>query len=102
MTKRKKLERRELSPKEVDALVEDLDEFFKEDYPLSFSSPESSNVAGAEYDPSTQQLTVTFKTGKSYGYAPFEEKLWVEFEQAESKGGFFAARVRPFFTGRAK
>lgn len=73
------------------------------DYPRSFRSPESSNVKGAHYDPDTQLLTVEFNTGtgKEYGYAPFPEEEWREFLEAESKGKFFSARVRPFFTGRA-
>lgn len=72
------------------------------DYPLSFSSPESSNVAGADYDSETEMLSVTFKDSKSYAYAPFPENLWREFTQATSKGKFFAERVRPFFQGKAK
>lgn len=67
---------------------------------LSFDSPESSNVAGADYDPQTQTLRIRFK-----GHDGEEERsytgtcditLWQDFLQAPSKGSFFAGNIKPF------
>jgi hypothetical protein len=72
--------------------------------PLSFDSPDSAMIIRAEYDPTTQVMTVEFKRPGSnvYVYGGIEPKLWQDFEQAASKGTFFARRIRPLYVGRAK
>lgn len=104
-----KSQEKRLKRRQIKKLVADLaavGEEWQEDIPLDFDSPLSSNVVGANYDPTTKCMTVGFrdkKTGKttsSYAFNPIEPELWAEFVQAGSKGGFFAARIRPFHQGR--
>lgn len=71
----------------------------EDDTPLGFDSPESRTITAASYDPENAILTVHFKTGKTYSYSNFPPDLWREWVQAESKGSFFAAHVRPMFSG---
>lgn len=76
------------------------------DVPLTFQSPESSNIARAEYDPDCRQLSVEFKrqdkgASVTFLYPGFPLSLWIEFFQADSKGKFFASRIRPLYTGTA-
>lgn len=66
--------------------------------PLAFSSPGSSTVKAASYDPRTRTLTVEFTTAR-YQYPNVDVLLWEEFLDAESKGGYFSARIRPMFAG---
>lgn len=61
---------------------------------LSFESPASSNIDGATYNPTTQELVVKFHGGRSYRYHGVPRDLWDAFEDAESKGHFFAARIK--------
>lgn len=72
--------------------------------PLSFDSPDSTMIARAEYDPTTETMTVEFKRpgANVYTYGSFPAKVWEEFEQAPSKGSFFAKHIRPLFSGRLK
>ncbi len=65
---------------------------------FEFDSPESSTVIRGEYDWDTCQLLVTFKAGSRYRFK-IPEEMWQEFAMAESKGGYFAARIRPFYLG---
>lgn len=72
--------------------------------PLQFESPESSTIHSAEYDPQTMLMSVLFKRPKAvldrYDYDAFPAELWEKFTQAPSKGAFFSAYIRPFYTGR--
>ena len=70
--------------------------------PTEFSTPGSSSVIAATYDPQTRQMCVIFKGGAVYVYEGIEPHLWREFVEAESKGHFFSARVRPFIAGRKR
>jgi KTSC domain len=70
---------------------------------FSFTSPESSAIAGAEYDATTLTLTVTLRRRGgdiTYQIDGFLPKEWVEFEQARSKGSHFNARIRPFYSAK--
>lgn len=72
------------------------------DVPDSFESPESSTIISACYDSATETLSVHFKRksgAKRYDYPKVPAQLWAEFAQAESKGQFFGARIRPMFQG---
>lgn len=72
------------------------------DVPNSFESPESSSIASAHYDPETETLSVHFKRGKTiarYDYPKVPAGVWAEFAQADSKGTFFGARIRPLYEG---
>lgn len=76
------------------------------DMPMSFDSPESSNIARASYDSDYQQLTVDFKRDSRgdqvrYVFPKVSLALWIEFYQAPSKGKFFQSRIKPMFVGTA-
>jgi hypothetical protein len=66
---------------------------------VSFKSPESSTIAQGLYSRAEEELTLTFTTGKTYRYRGVPMALWVGFLEAESKGHYFSAKIRPFFTG---
>lgn len=72
------------------------------DVPDSFESPSSSTITAASYDSGTETLSILFKRKggvKRYDYAKVNANLWAEFYQAESKGTFFGARIRPLYQG---
>lgn len=73
------------------------------DIPSSFESPESSTIAQAIYDGATEIMRVYFKrAGKDndcYEYRQVPAILWADFVAADSKGRFFAERIRPFYQG---
>lgn len=71
-----------------------------DDPPYAFTSPESSTIIEATYDPSTETLLVTFRHNNStYAYARVPERLWVEWLHATSRGKFFAEHIRPLYVG---
>jgi hypothetical protein len=74
----------------------------EDETPDSFESPESATIASATYNTETQMLTIYFRHGAGYDYAAFPYPLWRDFTQADSKGSFFAARIRPLYTGRRR
>lgn len=69
---------------------------------LIFVSPESISIRSASYDPVSETMTVHFQHGKSYDYDHCPLSLWVEFEQATSKGRFYTERIRPMFAGKLR
>lgn len=77
-----------------------------EQVPESFESPESSNVAGAQYDSLSQSLTVRFKSKEPKPEAVYRSTIpvppttWVEFLHAPSKGAFYNQIIRPQFDMR--
>lgn len=75
------------------------------DTPLRFDSPTSSDIVGAFYNPTVEDLTITFtrrgsKPSEAYVYAHVPPLIWLEFLKAESKGKFVAAKIAKSFTGR--
>lgn len=75
----------------------------EERQPEVFESPESSNILGAEYDPKSQWMQITFKSksgeGRRYNYADVPQDLWDMFKTAGSKGGFFTTEIRDRYKG---
>lgn len=72
------------------------------DTPLEFGDSGSSLVDSASYDPDQRMLWVTLKSGsisKTYRYAGYPPSEWVDFYQANSKGGFFTKRIRSLYAG---
>jgi hypothetical protein len=70
---------------------------------FEFTSPESQFIAGAQYNWDTHTLTITFKNpDRSFVYTDIDEQLWLDFVDAHSKGQFFSARIRPFFSAVRK
>lgn len=54
----------------------------------------SSAIRGIGYDGGSQQLTVTFNSGRSYAYAGVPYQRYTAFEQANSKGRYFNSAIR--------
>lgn len=59
----------------------------------------SSNLAAIGYDPVRQILAVQFLRGDIYHYAGIGLELALELGAAESKGSFYAKRIRGQFQG---
>ena len=65
--------------------------------PDTFTSPESTSIAGADYDANTRTLYVRFTNGKTYRGQDFPAEAWRDFVQASSKGSHFNRRIRPLY-----
>ena len=55
---------------------------------------ESSAVSDVDYEPSTRRLLVRFVSGAAYVYADVPPRVSRDFLAAESKGRYFARKVR--------
>ncbi|MBH1945495.1 KTSC domain-containing protein [Erythrobacter sp. YJ-T3-07] len=51
--------------------------------------PESRAIKRAEYEPSTQRLTIWFPRGKPYDYCGVPNRVWEGLLAAGSKGTYF-------------
>ena len=59
---------------------------------------DSSNVEAIGYDVETQELHVRFlKSGQTYVYYGVEEWVFQELTQADSKGSYINARIKPHY-----
>lgn len=54
----------------------------------------STSLTSAEYDPSTQELVITFQNGQSYSYSGVPEEVYQGLLKAPSKGAFFWANIK--------
>lgn len=75
------------------------------DTPTEFETPDSSLVLAACYNKDTRTLSVQLRAGKVskwYDYGGYPPSEWLDFYQAESKGGFFVRRIRPMFAGKPR
>lgn len=100
-----------LSKKEQLAAAQTSAQTAEEDIPSSFDSPESSTIAGATYDFSTENLVIEFKSlnarPATYDYPSFPLREgaagnWRGFTEADSKGRYFAQLIRPFYVGHKR
>ena len=57
----------------------------------------SSAIARIEYDELSQELIVTFTTGKTYTYFRVPPDVHQEFLEAASKGRFFNESIRDHY-----
>ena len=59
---------------------------------------DSSNIEAIGYDPDNQELHVLFlKSGETYAYYDVEEWVFQEFLQANSKGIYLNAKIKPSY-----
>lgn len=58
---------------------------------------ESSNLERVGYDRRTQTLRVVFHGGRVYDYVPVPETEYRALLEAESKGKFLNARIKPMY-----
>lgn len=54
----------------------------------------SSVLLKATYDTETEEMVITFKTGKEYSYYSIPKIVWNEFRTSESKGSFFSRQIK--------
>jgi hypothetical protein len=59
----------------------------------------SSNIDQIGYDKSSKTLYVSFLSSGTYHYADVPEDVFHGFEQAKSKGAYFAKAIRPNYKG---
>lgn len=59
----------------------------------------SSALQGADYDPATQTLIVTFTSGQSYTYAGVPSEVFRGLTTADSAGAYFQNTIRPSYEG---
>jgi hypothetical protein len=58
------------------------------------ATPESSNIAGFDYDRESQTLIVEFNSGGRYNYYDVPESIFEGMKAASSKGQFLAQNVK--------
>ena len=54
----------------------------------------SSNIKAVAYDPTTEILTVEFKSGGIYEYSKVSKKVYTAFVASDSLGRFFFKKIR--------
>lgn len=59
-----------------------------------FSAFSSTNIASIRYEEEQAILEVVFHNGGTYQYYDVPSPVIEEFKQADSKGGFLAARIK--------
>ena len=60
----------------------------------------SSNLAAVDYEPSSSELVVTFKSGRTYAYRPVPESVFNALLKASSKGRYFSAFIKDRYPTR--
>lgn len=60
----------------------------------------SSNIKTYAYSPTRGVLTIEFQSGAKWEYEQLPQKVFDELKQAESKGSFFASRIKGYYHGR--
>jgi hypothetical protein len=58
------------------------------------ATPQSSTIAGFDYDKATQVLTVEFKSGGRYNYYDVPMAVFEGLVAANSKGQFHAQNIK--------
>lgn len=59
----------------------------------------SSNIESYAYSTTRGVLIIEFKNGAEWEYKGVPESVFLDMKKAESKGQFFATRVKPFYQG---
>ena len=54
----------------------------------------SSNVESVGYDEDSAKLEIEFKNGATYQYFDVPENVFTELRDADSVGGYLAARIK--------
>lgn len=57
----------------------------------------SSNIESIGYDEDSSTLEIEFKNGATYQYFDVPENVFVELRDADSVGGYLAAKVKGTF-----
>lgn len=59
-----------------------------------FKPSNSSQIKEYYYDEKKQELHLVFRNNKLYKYAPITAEEFKEFEEAESQGTYFHAKIK--------
>lgn len=62
-----------------------------------FTYFDSSNILRGVYDMNQMSLTITFKDGKTYKYKNIPNRIFVQFERAESQGKYLNYHIKPYY-----
>lgn len=65
---------------------------------LKFSNgrtDKGSTVLSASFDPNRDELTIHFRSGRSYTYSDFPSSKVLEFEQSLSRGKYVHSQIIP-------
>ncbi|HMP73971.1 MAG TPA: KTSC domain-containing protein [Kiritimatiellia bacterium] len=85
--------------KEADAIEEIVEAAPEVVAPEGFMTIGSSAIDAVSYNADEQVLSIAFPGGDIYDYANVPADLFAEFMSAQSKGGFFATRIKDRFEG---
>jgi hypothetical protein len=61
---------------------------------ITHDTPTSSNIARLQYDEETGELSVLFRSGKTYQYEGVDSDTWNAFTTAPSAGRFFNQEIK--------
>lgn len=61
---------------------------------------QSSNLAGYDYDPETQALTITFRSGRTYSYGSVPQDVADGLGEASSPGQYFNRHIKDNYAER--
>jgi hypothetical protein len=67
---------------------------------MNSQSFKSSTVKSAGYDPAARELEIEFASGELYRYSDVPEAVFQGLQNADSKGRYFGASIRPKFKFR--
>lgn len=57
-------------------------------------APKSSFIENADYNPDTEKLTLTFKSGSQYAYQNISPSTWLSFQQSPDPSSFYANALK--------
>lgn len=65
---------------------------------MDHTSVTSSNLASVGYDPDSETLEITFKSSGTYVYFGVPHSAYAGLMSAYSKGSYFAAHIRDYYS----
>ncbi len=68
--------------------------------PIELEDVNSSTIKQYGYSPKQQTIRIIFHNGYGYDYPLINPDLWKRFQEADSKGKFLNAQVKPFYAHR--
>lgn len=61
--------------------------------------PTSTHLDRVDFDSDTQQMTITFKDGRSYLYRSVPHDIFLGLQNARSSGQYFERQIKSRFNG---
>ena len=72
----------------------------KDEWEQPISTPQSSNVGSARYNPGDRQLEITFRSGGVYLYENVPREVFVELVNSDSPGKFVKIGIKNRFISK--